>query len=80
MSKPAARQSLTEPEPEYANTPWPTGEAPNDPAEAAQYIAQLTGELAGMAAAAHLDTLAYLLAMARVEAEIAARAGGYPTA
>lgn len=45
----------------------------DDPAETARYIAQLTGELAALAGAAQLDTLAYLLAMARVEAEVAAR-------
>ena len=57
---------------------WPSTTAPqplpsDDPAETARYIAQLTGELAAIAGAAQLDTLAYLLAMARVEADVAAR-------
>ena len=33
----------------------------------------MTGELTALAAAAGLETLGYLLAMARVEAELAAR-------
>ena len=41
--------------------------------DTARYIAQMTGELTALAAAAGLETLGYLLAMARVEAELAAR-------
>ena len=41
--------------------------------ETARYIAQMTGELTALAASAGLETLGYLLAMARVEAELAAR-------
>lgn len=41
--------------------------------ETAAYIAQLTGELSKLAGAAKLETLAYLLAMARLEADILAR-------
>ena len=41
--------------------------------EIAAYIAQLTGELSQMAGSAKLDTLADLLAMARVEADMLAR-------
>ena len=52
-----------------AHAPAPSG----DPAETARYIAQLTGELTHLAGAAKLETLAYLLAMARVEAEVLAR-------
>jgi hypothetical protein len=37
-------------------------------AEVAHYIAQLTGEMAGMARAAKLDLLGYFLEMARIEA------------
>ena len=41
--------------------------------EIASYIAQLTAEMGQMAAAAKLEVLAYLLAMARVEAEMIVR-------
>lgn len=41
--------------------------------EAARYIAQFAIELSRMARAANLDTLAYLLSMAHVEAEMLAR-------
>jgi hypothetical protein len=41
--------------------------------DTARYIAQMTGELTALGAAAGLETLGYLLAMARVEAELAAR-------
>lgn len=51
--------------------------APGAPAgETAAYIAEMTGELARLAANAKLDTLSYLLAMAHVEAEMLVRAGG----
>lgn len=58
---------------------WPTEQqAPyqsmQDPAETARYIAQLTAELSALAGGAQLQTLAYLLSMARVEAEMIARA------
>ena len=42
-------------------------------AEVASYIAQLSAEMATMAAAAKLEVLAYFLAMARREAETIAR-------
>jgi len=42
----------------------------HDPAEAAaEYIGQMTAELASMAKTARLDMLHYLLSMARLEAE-----------
>jgi hypothetical protein len=54
------------------------GDSSLDPAEraieTAAYIADMTGELARLAAKAELDTLSYLLAMAHVEAEVLARA------
>ena len=43
--------------------------------EIARYIAQLTGELARLAADAQLELLAYLLSMAESEAAASARAG-----
>jgi hypothetical protein len=42
-------------------------------AEIAGYIAQLTAEMMIMASKTHLDLLAYLLSMARDEAELIAR-------
>lgn len=44
-------------------------------ADAARYIAELSAELARIAADAHLDLLAHFLSMARLEAETAARRG-----
>jgi hypothetical protein len=41
--------------------------------ELAGYIAQMTSELVSMASSARLDLLAHFLALARVEAELAAR-------
>ena len=40
-----------------------------DPAQAAAYVAGLTGELAGLVRRHRLETLAYLLDMVRLEAE-----------
>ena len=40
-----------------------------DPAQAAAYVAGLTGELAGLVRRHRLDTLGYLLDMVRLEAE-----------
>ena len=44
-------------------------------AEIAGYIAQMTTEMMAMAAKARLDLLAYLLSIARTEAEVVARQG-----
>jgi hypothetical protein len=46
---------------------------PDDPAAAAEYIAALVADLAGIARRSGLDTLGYVLDMARVEAENASR-------
>ena len=86
MSRPAGRsQHANAPK---ASTPESTHEAPEamgwaiapevdvdipEAGETARYIAQMTGELTALAASAGLETLGYLLAMARVEAELAAR-------
>jgi hypothetical protein len=43
-------------------------------AEAAQYIAEFSAELAYLAREANLDVLSYMLEMARIEAMEAARA------
>jgi hypothetical protein len=56
--------------------PPPPSPEPTDPTlalESAQYIAQMSGELASMARNANLDLLAYFLDMARVEATSSAR-------
>ena len=45
-------------------------------ADAADYIAQMTAELARIARTARLDTLAYFLEMARIEATTCARRHG----
>ncbi len=62
--------------------PSPTGEeganAVRSVAETAHYVAQLSGELAGMARTARLDVLAYFLEMAKLEAESARRTGTRP--
>lgn len=44
-----------------------------EPGDTARYISQMASELTALAAAAGLETLGYLLAMARVEADLAAR-------
>jgi hypothetical protein len=54
-------------EPEEA-APWRS-----DPAEAAHYIASLTGELSSLAKQSGLGLLGYLLDIVRVEAEKQAR-------
>jgi hypothetical protein len=45
------------------------GDGRQPPREVAQYIAALTGELAQMARRHRMDGLAYILAIARIEAE-----------
>jgi hypothetical protein len=50
------------------------GERRSQEVAVARYIADMTGQLEAMAKAAHLDLLAYFLAMARAESETAARA------
>jgi hypothetical protein len=58
---------------EHVNAPRredPTSGGANAPA-VASYIADMTAQLEAMAMAAHLDLLAYFLAMARAEGESA---------
>jgi len=45
-------------------------------ADVARYVAEISAELANLAGRARLESLAYLLSMARLEAELASRAGG----
>ncbi|MBX9758918.1 MAG: hypothetical protein K2Y29_09085 [Beijerinckiaceae bacterium] len=47
-----------------------------DPADVALYIAEMADELAKMAANAGLETICYLLTLARLEAEANSRGGG----
>ncbi|MFZ0558933.1 MAG: hypothetical protein WAM55_06565 [Methylovirgula sp.] len=58
LARPSARRLLREPR-----------DSANDPAAIAEYIAEMSGELARLAGAARLDTLTYFLNMARMEAE-----------
>ena len=51
---------------------------PEAVAEIAIYIAQMTAELCRLAGAARLETLAYFLSMARLEAEMASRTQTMP--
>jgi hypothetical protein len=50
--------------------------ARGDPVEAAEYVATFAGELALIARRHGLDTLGYLLEMARLEAENLSRPAG----
>jgi hypothetical protein len=52
----------------------PTARRAAEAVAVARYIADMTGQLESMANAAHLDLLAYFLAMARAESESSARA------
>jgi hypothetical protein len=52
---------------------------PADRDAAATYIATLTGELARLARKFGYDALAYILDMARMEAENVGRGGGSPS-
>jgi hypothetical protein len=54
-------------------------EPADSPSEAAGYIASLTGELARMARGHGLETLGYILDMARLEADQIARGTQKPT-
>ncbi|HVL72667.1 MAG TPA: hypothetical protein VM434_12395 [Beijerinckiaceae bacterium] len=48
------------------------------PGDAAEYIAQMSGELAALARSANLELVAYLLAMARTEAAAEAKRNRRP--
>lgn len=69
-----ASRAMKAPEP----YPMPADSVPEsaDPAEVALYIAELTDELAKLAANAGLETICYLLTLARLEAETTSRGGG----
>ena len=57
--------------------PDPPADAPSpDPAEVAEYIGQMSSELAVLARRARLELLAYLLEMVRHEADHAAGQSG----
>jgi hypothetical protein len=62
MSRLQAREPAQNPAPHIR-------QAAKDAASVAEYIADMTGELARLAGAARLDTLTYFLNMARMEAE-----------
>jgi hypothetical protein len=46
-----------------------------DPASLADYVAEITAELASLTGAAKLDMLTYFLNLARIEAELLAQSG-----
>lgn len=52
------------------------GTIPESGKDAADYIADMSRDLCGLARRNHLTTIAYLLDMARLEAETIARGGG----
>lgn len=55
----------------HEELPSNTPSEPMEPADIAQYIADMAGELAKMASDANLELLAYFLDMARIESELA---------
>jgi hypothetical protein len=58
------------------NAPMPAiPEEPADPIATAAYVAELTGNLAYMARREGLETLSFILEMAKLEAENCARGG-----
>ncbi|MEK4034391.1 hypothetical protein WOC76_11930 [Methylocystis sp. IM3] len=69
-----ARTPATGATPSQASTP--ARRAEEDAAAMASYIADMTAELAQLAARAELQMVAYFLNLARVEAEIRAREMG----
>jgi len=79
MNKVAARPKLNTPkrsltkQSQGASKEEASGADDATVAEVADYIAQITGEIAHMARSAKLDMLAYFLTMARMEAELMAR-------
>jgi hypothetical protein len=66
LPKPVADRGISQTD---RNSPSPG----DDAASLAAYIAEMTGELAGLAGKAGLPMLAYFLNLARVEAQIYAR-------
>lgn len=76
MKRKAQTASRAQKDPEPYPLPADSVPASADPAEVALYIAELTDELAKMAANAGLETICYLLTLARLEAETTSRGGG----
>ncbi len=70
ISRTTAEHNLTRRNPEQQSSPT------EDAASLAAYIAEMTTELARLAGNARLPMLAYLLNLARVEAQIYARENG----
>jgi hypothetical protein len=69
MNRKAQTASRVEEDPDAYPLPADSVQEPPDPAEIASYIADITDELAKMAANAGLETICYLLTLARLEAE-----------
>ena len=73
------KQSVAPGRRRYGGTPDETDAGqPVDPVDVSRYIAEICAELTGMANAAELNMLTYLLAMARQEAERIAKAAAKP--
>jgi len=69
MTRKAQTASRAEPDPDAYPLPEDTVREPPDPADVASYIAEMADELSKMAATAGLETICYLLTLARLEAE-----------
>ena len=69
MNRKAQIASRDEEDPDAYPLPADSVPEPTDPAEIAGYIADMTDELAKMAANSGLETICYLLTLARLEAE-----------
>lgn len=65
--------ALKEPDPDAYPLPADSVPEPPQPADVAGYIAEMTDELAKMAANSGLETICYLLTLARLEAETIAQ-------
>lgn len=72
MNRKAQYASRDEQDPDAYPLPEDTVREPAAPTEIASYIAEMADELSKMAATAGLETICYLLTLARLEAETVA--------
>lgn len=75
MNRKAQSASRVEEDPDAYPLPADSVPEPADPVDIASYIADMTDELAKMAANSGLETICYLLTLARLEAETLAGDG-----
>jgi hypothetical protein len=73
MTRKAQSASVAEQDLDAYPLPADSVPEPTPPEDVAAYIADMTDELAKMAANAGLETICYLLTLARLEAETSAR-------